>query len=71
MVSAAARTRIGAPVVVAMVLAAIAVLFLIASGAPWTELSANPDEASHFVTSMMIRSYLTDGFGSPREFASW
>ena len=71
MVSAAARIRIGAPVVVAMVLAAIAALFLIASGAPWTELSADPDEASHFVTSMMIRSYLIDGFGSPREFAAW
>ncbi len=64
------RTRILVPLMAALVLAAITALLVIAAGAPWRELSATPDEASHFVTSLMIRSYLIDGLGTlPHEFA--
>jgi len=52
------------------------VLFLVvcmaprASGMEWSELNTAPDEAAHYVTSLMIRSYLTDALGSnPRAFA--
>jgi hypothetical protein len=42
----------------------------LASGALLPELNAAPDEAAHYVTGLMIRSYLADGLGTnPREFA--
>lgn len=54
----------------------LAVLVLVGCVVPmtrsanWTELNTSPDEAAHYVTGLMIRSYAVDGLGtSPREFA--
>ncbi len=55
---------------VAATLAAIIAILVIASGAPWADLTASPDEAPHFVTSVMISRYAADGFGSPRQYAA-
>ena len=51
-------------------LAAIVYLELAYSGAMQAGVTANPDEAAHYVTSLMIQAYLRDGLTtSPRQFA--
>jgi len=54
----------------------VLVLFLLACvvpmffGADWAELHTAPDEAAHYVTSLMVRSYVLEAFGTdPRQFA--
>jgi Dolichyl-phosphate-mannose-protein mannosyltransferase len=51
-------------------LGALTFLSLTYSGALQTGVTANPDEAAHYVTALMIRSYLTEAPGtSPLQFA--
>ncbi len=51
-------------------LGALTFLSLTYSGALQTGLTANPDEAAHYVTALMIRTYVTDALGaSPLQFA--
>ena len=51
-------------------LGAVTFLSLTYSGALQTGLTANPDEAAHYVTALMIRTYVTDALGaSPLQFA--
>ena len=48
----------------------IAVLFQLASGAYFSELTASADEPAHYLTSLMVRDYLVSGMpGSARGFA--
>ena len=43
-------------------IAVLAGVFHFASGSPWSEFGAHPDEAAHFVTGLMVRDYFTSGF---------
>ena len=55
---------------VALVLLAAVLGLLWASGALQSELGGNPDEAAHFVTSLMVRDWVASGLpGPPMEFA--
>lgn len=66
------HARVGVTLTLAAVLAMITWVLVWASGAPAQELSATPDEAAHYVTSLMIRGYLTDAAGQPPiEYAQW
>ncbi|AMY11883.1 putative membrane protein [Luteitalea pratensis] len=61
--------RAAAPLALA-VLVLVACVVPMALSANWSELNTAPDEAAHYVTALMIRSYVTEGLGSnPREFA--
>ena len=58
----------GTPIAVMLLLLLAGIIPL--SFANWSELSTAPDEAAHYVTSLMIRTYATDALGSdPRSFA--
>lgn len=69
-------SRLAAPIRRAATPLALALLVLVACVVPltfsanWSELNTAPDEAAHYVTSLMIRSYITEGLGTdPRQFA--
>lgn len=48
----------------------LAFIMLSSSGALQTGVTGNPDEAAHYVTSLMIRSYLSEGLSpTPVQFA--
>ena len=61
--------RLAMPLVVVLLFVVVYVTSL-AYGSTRSELITAPDEASHYVTALMIRSYVLGGFeGPPRQFA--
>ena len=53
-----------------LLLAALAVIFHIASGSARSELGSHPDEAAHYITGLMVHDYLASGFHeSPLHYA--
>jgi hypothetical protein len=55
---------------VGLILFTLAILLQWAGGAYRSEFGGHPDEAAHYVTGLMIRDYIANGFpGAPMKFA--
>jgi len=67
-----AQRRTAVPVAICVFATAFLVVLLLQSrwNAPRNEFGVHPDEAGHYVTGLMVRDYVTNGFpGSPVGFA--